>query len=316
MIQDTTHLKAFSNTIPGLQVAWDSTSLGELKTCPRKYYYSIIEGWSSQNDHLTFGIHYHKALELYDHARANGNSHEDALDGAVQYCLEATVIRLPSGAWRPWTSIEPNKNRVTLLRTVVWYLDKFAEDSAETVILANGRPAVELSFRFETDLKIDGQNALLCGHLDRIVRFTEGLYIMDHKTTKYALDQRFYNTFNPDNQMSMYILAGQVVYNMPVKGVIIDGAQVLVTLSRFARGFTYRHKGALDEWLEETKFWIKLAEGFAQHEFYPKNDKSCSNYGGCPYRPICSAAPAMGEKLLKATFQRRAWDPLAVRGDI
>lgn len=316
MIPDTTHLKAFSNSIPGLQIAWDSTSLGLLKECPRKYLYSILEGYSGQNDHLTFGTHYHKAIEIYDHERAAGGSHDEGMDRAVKYCLEATVIRLPSGGWRPWTSIEPNKNRSTLLRTVVWYLDKFAEDQAETVILANGKPAVELSFRFEIDLKIDNQNALLCGHLDKIVKFTEGLYIMDHKTTKFALDQRFYDSFNPDNQMTLYTIAGQVVYEMPVKGVIIDAAQVLVTLSRFKRGFTYRHKAELDEWMTETKFWIKQAEGFAQHEFFPKNDKSCGNYGGCPYRPICSAAPAMREKLLKATFQRRVWDPLETRGDV
>lgn len=315
MIPDTTHLKSFSPNVPGLQIAWDSTSLGLLKECPRKYYYSILEGYSGQNDHLTFGIHYHKAIEIYDHAKVEGLSHDDAVDRAVQYCLEATVVRLPSG-WRPWISVEPNKNRFTLLRTVVWYLDTFETDTAEPIILANGKPAVELSFRFEIDLKIDGQSALLCGHLDKLVLLSSATYVMDHKTTKYGLDQHWFSTFNPDNQMTLYTLASQIVYNAPVKGVIIDGAQVLVNSSRFMRGFTYRHKPELEEWMQEAKFYIKQAEGFANHDFFPKNDKSCGNYGGCPYRAVCSATPEMKEKLLKASFQRRVWDPLVVRGDV
>jgi hypothetical protein len=53
-----------------LQFAWDSTSLGYLKECPRKYYYTMIEGWRGRGEsvHLRFGQEYHAALEHYDRA--------------------------------------------------------------------------------------------------------------------------------------------------------------------------------------------------------------------------------------------------------
>lgn len=45
--------------LPGtkIQYAWDSTSIGYLKTCPRLYQYTIIEGWQSKGEslHLRFG---------------------------------------------------------------------------------------------------------------------------------------------------------------------------------------------------------------------------------------------------------------------
>lgn len=314
MVPDTTGLKAFSSSIPGLQFAWDSTSLGELKTCPRKYYYSILEGWQGISDHLTFGIHYHSAIERYDHAKAEGLDHDDALDRAVEYCLTETVTRLPNGSWRPWASVEPNKNRFTLLRTVVWYLDQFQDDSAQTIILSSGKPAVELSFSFEIDQKIDNTRAVLCGHLDKIVDFTGKKFVMDHKTTKYALDDRYFAQFNPDNQMTLYTLASRVVYGEPVKGIIIDAAQVLVNSSRFLRGFTYRYEEELTEWLAETSYYISLAESFAKASFWPKNDKACGLYGGCAFRPVCSAKPSFRETLLKASFRQRTWDPLVPRG--
>jgi len=316
IVPDTTQLKAFSSTIPGLQFAWDSVSLGELKTCPRKYYYTIIEGWQPilRSDHLTFGIHYHRALELYDHRKAEGQSHNDALDCAVKYCLEETVVRLPGDRWRPWTSQEPNKNRETLLRTVVWYLDQFEQDAAQTIILQNSKPAVELSFRFEIDYQIDSQPALLCGHLDRIVEFTGKKFVLDHKTTKYNIDDRYFAQFNPDNQMSLYSLAAQIVYGEPVRGIIIDAAQVLVNSSRFLRGFTFRHKSETDEWLSEVNYWLAQAQHFAQSGVWPKNDKSCGFYGGCPFREVCASAPSFRETLLNASFRRRVWDPLIPRG--
>lgn len=48
-----------------VQYAWDSTSLGWLKECPRKYQYHMLEGWSGRGEsiHLEFGILYHGALE-------------------------------------------------------------------------------------------------------------------------------------------------------------------------------------------------------------------------------------------------------------
>ena len=67
---------ARSPFLPGtnIQYAWDSTSLGLLKTCPRKYQYEMIEGWGTRDEsiHLRFGIEYHTALQDYAISRAKG----------------------------------------------------------------------------------------------------------------------------------------------------------------------------------------------------------------------------------------------------
>ena len=73
--------------LPGtkIQYAYDSTSLGMLKTCPRLYQYTMIDGWASKDEsvHLTFGIHYHSALQNYDIAKAAGAGHDDAMRDAI-----------------------------------------------------------------------------------------------------------------------------------------------------------------------------------------------------------------------------------------
>src|SRR5215813_188051 len=132
--------------LPGpyqIQYAWDSTSLGWLKECPRKYYYSMIQALRprGENINIDFGLWYHGALEVFDRAKAAGKSHEEALDEAIQYALTVT--------WKdgePWKSDHDKKTRETLVRSVIWYCDHFKDDPAKTVILSSGAAAVELSF--------------------------------------------------------------------------------------------------------------------------------------------------------------------------
>lgn len=309
-----TQNSSFHPTIPGLQLAWDSTSLGALKTCPRKYQLSIVEGWTPRRTsvHLLFGQYYHSALEQYDHSRAAGATHDEATEDAVLRALRDT--------WhdgRPWFSDDSNKNRLTLVRTVVWYLEEFRDDSVVTVRLASGKPAVELSFRFETTYcASDGAVYMLCGHMDRLATLNGDVYVLDRKTTKSSVDQRYFDGFSPYNQFTLYALAGKIVYNTPVKGVIVDGAQILVGSSRFLRGFSPRSDAALDEWYNELRYWFMQAETYAHHQHWPMNDTACGNYGGCPFREVCSKSPATRDKWLQAMFKKRTWDPLQVRGDI
>lgn len=301
--------KSFSSSIPLLQTAWDSTSLGALKQCPRKYYYTIVQGWRPKGEsiHLTFGIAYHSALETYDKAKAKGLDHEQATIEAVRFCL---AFKDTDKADKDYSI----KNRFTLTRAVVWYLDKYQEDPARTLILDNGKPAVELSFRFGTGHQApDGEEIFLCGHLDRVCEFGDDVYVMDRKTTKSAMSDYFMQQFSPNNQMTLYSIAGQVISSRAIRGVIIDAVQLAVGFSRYARAFATRTQAQLDEWLKDFLDYTKLAGHYAEQQHWPQNDTACDKFGGCPFRKICSADPGVRELYLKSDFERKPWDPLEAR---
>jgi len=305
---------AFSPLLPTLQLAWDSTSLGLLKECPRKYELAIVRGWRNKGAaiDLDFGIFLHSARERYYHARAGGAGHDEAQRKGLDWLLTATWNAELS---RPWQG-DQYKNRFTLARTYVWYCEQWGArpDPLEQVILANGRPAVEVSFRFELPYGPEtGELFSLCGHLDRLVRFNSGLWVSDLKSTKHTLDASYFQQFSPDNQMSLYSLAGQVVCGERTSGIIIDAAQVAVGFSRFARGLVQRTEAQLEEWLRGLEVLLRQAEQYARANFWPQNDKACFR---CQFRPICGKTPHVREQWLKADYERRTWDPLQVRGDI
>lgn len=306
---------SFSLKSPGLQLGVDSTSLGEFKQCPRKYQLSIIEGWQQRDTsvHLEFGIWLHHARELYESLRSKELGHEPALRAVLKAVLTWTW---DPALGRGWWSDHPTKNRKTLIQTVVWYLDAVAKDDPlQTLQLANGRPAVELSFRFDSGLSSrKGETIVLCGHLDRVASLGGEMFVVDIKTTGGSLGAYFMAGFSPDNQMSLYTVAGRVVYELPVAGVIIDGIQVGAGFARFQRGPVLRTPQQLDEWLEDVSWWIRQMEACADAQHWPMNDKACGLYGGCQFRGVCSRTPGARQQWLQAAFVQRVWDPLKPRG--
>lgn len=302
----------FSGTL--VQYAWDSTSLGWLKECPRKYQYHMLDGWVGRGEsiHLEFGILYHEALEHYELYRFNGFDHDGALHLVVKDTLHRTWR--DGKPWRGAKDLSPDdkaslKCRENLIRTIVWYLDKFQNDPAKTRMHPiSGKPMTELHFQFE----IDG-GYTLCGYLDRIVTFQEQPFVMDRKTTTSTLGSYYFDQYDPDNQMSLYTVASQVAFHTPVKGVIVDAAQIAVGFSRFVRSFVFKTSDQIDEWMRDLQMWLRQALIYAEIGYWPMNDKSCHKYGGCPFREICSKSPSVREKFLETSFERRAWNPLIPR---
>lgn len=249
----TTHLTsgAASPFLPGtkIQFAWDSTSIGWFKTCPRLYQYSMIEGWAPKGEsvHLRFGIEFHSALEAYEHSRANGIRHEDAIHDTIRAVIERTA------GWEVDrdTKAGKYKNRDSLISLVVDYLDYFVDDPCETYIRADGVPAVELSFRFdldwgpqtltadmmkpmriadygvkppEKDYEFPIQPYVLCGHLDRVVEFNGHLFAMDHKDQPLTT-----NVLGPDGWVQIGnlslgdLIAGRNGEFYPITGIFPKG---------------------------------------------------------------------------------------------
>lgn len=304
---------SFSKILPGLQLAVDSTSLGAFKVCPKYYYYTIIHGFVSRKTSidLLFGLLYHASLEWYDHKRTEGMDHEEAVRSTTRRMLELTWDKKLN---KPLEMEDANKSRVNLLRTVIWYLDHFKDDPLETVILANGKPAVELSFRFELDLKAStGETYMLCGHFDRVVKYGMGNRILDRKTTRHTLDEKYYAQFSPHNQFSLYDFAGPIVSGVSTAGIIVDATQIAVNFSRFERKEIPRVPALREEWYGDLKYWLGQMDYCAREQHWPLNDKSCFM---CEFKGICSKPESLRMQFLEGTFNKRIWDPMIVRGDV
>lgn len=306
----------------GVQYAWDSVSSGLLKTCARKYQLSMVLNWQpkKRSPHLDFGIWFHSALEGYLKLMAKKPEYLSTLDWHED-CVREVVRQAMISSWGYEAPIDNktgkpknDKTRENLIRSIVWYLERYGvSDHARPVLLSDGRPAVELSFRFDI-----GRDLMLAGHLDQIVSFGNELYVMDHKTTSSTVTgasaKYFFKNFKPDNQMSLYALGANVAFHVPVRGVLIDAVQIAVEFTQFQRDVTYRNQAELAEFLEGIYSYRSLAETFHRNGFWPMNEASCGNYGGCAFRDICAQSPSVRDRFLARDFtQDKPWNPLEPR---
>jgi hypothetical protein len=296
----------------GVQFAWDSTSIELAQTCLRKYYYRMVENIVPRNTsvHLLFGGIYAKALEHFYLYRSEGDDIDVALRRIVREALEASWDQ-ETGA--PVEFNDNAKTRMNLIRSLVWYVDQFAnesEDGITTYQLANGKPAVELSFTLEVN-----DDLVFCGHLDRVVEYGGQLYWMDQKTTNATISPYFFERFKPSNQVYLYTWAGKAILERPLQGGIIDGAQIAVGFTRFERQPIPVHATLLEEWLNSTLYTIREAQKATRENNFPMNLTACGNYGGCPYRTLCTRAPSIRHKFIEGDYVHpsQPWDPIKPR---
>lgn len=296
----------FSKLTPGLQLFWDAHSLSNFAECPRRYQYRILEGWASRLTalDLDFGLRYHAALEAADRARFAGADLDQQLVVATEDVFNAPDFTEPNEA----------KNRFTLLRSVVWNLD-FYKNASIMPVEMDGRPAVELHFRFGIDLETDdGKESFgLCGYMDQVGKMPDGFVRpIERKTTKSSLTTEYFKRFTPNMQLSVYNLASKIAFEMESPSVVVEACQTAVNFSGFERREVRRTPGQLQEFIREVKYYIKMAEQMAKANYWPKNETACML---CQFKDICGKDPAVRKIWLEQSgaFIKRPWNPLEVR---
>jgi hypothetical protein len=335
----------------GVQYAFDATTLKLIEACEYKYFLRTFGRWTRKDKsvHLRFGGLYATALEHYYKLVANGATSNEALVAVVWEALEATWDyschtckgtgqvetdkeearkalgflggtidwattdcstcegsgKDPNGG-APVPFDDPAKTRENLIRTIVWYVDQFENEEIKVMILANGKPALEYSFALPVE-----NGVVFTGHIDRLVMYSDAPYVMDQKTTAQTIGPYYWNQFSPDTQMSMYTFAGKIIYDLPVKGVIIDAAEIKVGFSRFSRGFTFRSQGQLNEWYDDSMAHIENIQRATRKGHFPKRTTSCYL---CEFREVCDQDPSVRNNVLRGDFiQGEQWNPLKPR---
>jgi hypothetical protein len=162
------------------------------------------------------------------------------------------------------------------------------------------------------------------GHIDRVVHFGDEVFVLDYKSSKYPLTLEWVQGFDRSTQFFGYYTAAAIMASQPNSvfpghpaGVLVDGLQLQVNATRFAR-FPLRYSPTIaNEFLENLEALVRIkAETAARLGLYPTEAESeCNAYrkmdgsGGCEFRKICNAPPATRDYELRQRFTRSVWDP-------
>jgi len=265
---------------------------------------------------LVFGSAFHKAVEVWTQQRIMQPPCIDttAVANAEAAFVEIWEHELPLEV-REMLEFSGDKRSVgNFKRLFAGYRKKFPLEMYEAVL------ACEQSFTLLLGTTPAGREVGWSGVIDRIVRWQDGIYYVDIKTSSYQLDDKFFDKFKLSGQMRGYTWAGQQLVGEEFAGALVQGVHVqapLKTKTRAADELVQCEsipfvQSQLEEWRINTLHKIDSIHRAREIGYWERNYASrCSAFGGgCEMKRICWAPPEDQENRRQLHFKERVWNPL------
>jgi hypothetical protein len=269
----------------------NSSSVDLIQSCRRKAYYALERGLrgGDESEAQLFGTAIHKAMEAFYGAPIEGGVRRLTLEQFQDAFAQAAsqLEHLPDADKR---SIANGK------KILEKYWSIYQNDPWQVVHDRQG-PVVER--KFELDLT---PSIVLHGQIDCLLQNVETgeIVVCDHKTSS-SLGSDFLNRIKPNLQFSIYAWAARQL-GFPVSRVMVNGIQVAKTKVDLLRVFTDRKDSDFEEMWETIMESVELYRGSQKRGIWPINSSSCSSWGGCQYRDICSLDAPFRETAIEQIY--------------
>lgn len=301
-------------------IVLDATVFSSIQACARFTdfrYNNNFQSIKGKSNSLEVGSIVHKVLEVYYKERIKGFKREQALSSAfllgqlyIDGCPECagqtdlskrypcghTADEYPGLRQTPEDSEGHYIGWKWALKTCEQYFEYYKNDFWIPL-------EVEV-VRGEILYEDDEIRVLWKAKLDWIVDTNQGIFSVDHKTSKQRRQKILLN-----NQF-----IGQCLI-METRNVFINNIGFQTTLKpeeKFTRELMSYSGDALLEWQSEILpyYAYKLIE-YSESNHWPPNYTHCENkYGNCPFIEVCTSNKNMREDVIRAHFVRGpAWNP-------
>jgi PD-(D/E)XK nuclease superfamily len=299
----------------------DNSSLDLFTTCARSAEYYLIESRQLAADRvaLRFGGAFHIVMEiLYRDYNGRPKNYGEFFEA----CRAALIPYFdkyppPPDDYRTLRFLEDN------ILSYVGYADIF--DDFEISLLPNGDKAIEQYFEFDLgEVDFDGHykgkyyptvRVLWCGRIDMIVKRSEKIWILDHKTTT-ILGSNFFDSFRNKSAMIGYAWASEKILGQEVSGLYLNAIALRKPTKTGVQFEVQRQHFPYDaerirEWQYNT---LVLVSDFLSHldrGYFPMEDAWCvGKYGTCQYLDVCTMPPSQRHTILASnTYAPVTWNP-------
>ena len=314
---------------------FDNTRLNALRECERKYYYRHVRHWApdAKKPALAFGSAWHSAMDILWGRTAELYQSKQSTRVVIDAAYEAFIAEWTKSGFPHPDELGPDELDDLAPRT-----PQVALEMLHAYVPARQHIFTDPSFKllaiekpFAVPLAPDDDTTWYIGRLDKVFSYRSRVIGMETKTTtSYKKDGYFRSDFVDDfmlsSQITGYNYALRMEYGDLSGGIWIDGALVHKSIHE---GFIIipeaRSHDALDEFLWTVWTHIDSIRGnlkaleerrdpsASYMAAFPKRTTACGNYGGCPFRSICSVV-ANPEKLTEPPlgFIESRWSPFEI----
>lgn len=291
---------------PPFPLVWDSTTIGTLRSCPRKMFLQYMEHWKPGEDsvHLIAGGAFASGLEETRKAfYVDGLHPDDAIARGLGVLMKKYgTYEAPEDSPKSW---------LRMAGALEYYFSEYplGMDGAKPHIFGSGEHGIEFSFAEPLPVTHPetGLPLVYAGRSDMVADSFGGLFIYDDKTTS-QLGPSWIRQWDLRSQFTGYCWAMRS-HGFHPTGCVVRGVAILKTDYKTAQAITYRSDWEVDRWLAQVVRDIERAKVMWEEGYWDYNlDHACTEYGGCVFQRVCKSPDP--ERWLKMGFHQRVWDPL------
>jgi PD-(D/E)XK nuclease superfamily protein len=297
---------------------WDSTKLSAYADCEYLGKLQYEEHLKSKEPAvaLVFGGAFHKAVEVW--TQRSSLPAFDPLGVDSVGAAEAAFIT----EWEAGLTLETRemlefsgdrRSVANFKRLFAGYRKKFPLEMYQEVV------ACEVPFTLPLGTTPAGREVCWSGLIDRVVKWMDGVYYVDLKTSSYTLDAAFFNKFKLSGQIRGYVWAAEQLHpGEQFAGAMIHGVQVQAPLKTKVRLPEELVQGEviplsqpqIEQWRQNTLRRIDVIHEARARGHLRNYATRCSAFGGgCEMKQVCWAEPDAEDTIKGLHFVERVWDP-------
>jgi hypothetical protein len=274
----------------------DNTKMSDYQECQVKYYLRHVLGLvpNKEGMALTYGKAIHEGLSKW---YETGD-----LDLATSMGFDEYVDN----------PMDDKRTAMHGIDTLQKYAERYPLSTEPFEIIAN-ELAIEERICEDAEYTYN-----LIGKIDLLVKWSEAIYGLDHKTTS-RLGSTYFYQYNLSRQMVGYYVGLRKMYEGTtfyprIQGMLINAIAVYKgnrfkferELKTYSTSVIKKYNKYIPVLMREIQEKTNLFKTQGINEFVPNWD-SCSNWGGCRYRKICeSSRPQL---VISQDYHVDFWDP-------
>ena len=307
-------------------ITMDNTKRNEFITCPRKYFYKYIQGYSPTigSTALRFGLSWHACMEGYYGmiAKEGWTTSGKAITAGGQMAQDTFYAETKNKEY-----YDDYRTIDNVLKMFILYLDHFSIDQNMLKIIQTEQVFKILITPTITELAaFPGVKPFyFSGKKDLEVELNGQPWIFEFKTTGQPISIQS-KRLHRSPQIIGYNYASKVIAKEIPEGSLVvlchasgrrnksgEYGKIKFDFQRSPQIFSdqdlaeFRYGLVHDAWRLQTSH---------NKDFWPCNQYSCYTYGACPYTYMCEAHRPVGQELLVNHIQCEPWSVLHGEKDL
>jgi hypothetical protein len=317
-------------------IVYDGHLIKTFRACETKYYHFDVQHLISKGKSAApgFGIVMHTGIEWFRRSKMEGKSWQLSMEFGAAHLIKAYKEHMPPEMLEE-VNQDDKRSLNNALRIYEGYCKwvepigyKYHHVEVPFALYLGKAPIYSMITGTEQAIEpevaqVGERDVIYVGIIDGIIEQHGELQSNDLKSTGWARDmEAWLEGFRMEQALLGYVVAAREVLGVDTNMASVHGIWVgkevqRVTaktkpLSDYFRAKEIRwSESQIAEWHVNTlrtvnRIQRNLATGVWQMDF----GQNCGAFGGCPYRPLCSAEPSYRSRLTELDYEKAIWTPL------